>query len=381
MNLRRRILTLLLLVIVTLTGCATRDIGTLGERGPLFQNPPEPLSFTAAQMTDSNFISRFDNVQILLDTSASMAVDGYENLITATNFLSSFNDALPNDFSANMGLRIFGDNQKETWDTTELVYGMAPYSHAAIADALQGVNLAGGECPLDDAINAAVADFEQAGGSSALLIVSDGSWNRYDAPAAAKLAKEKLGERLCVFTVWVGNIRGTQVVLDQVVAESACGAAENGANLTEQTGLASFIENTFLDPAPVVETQPAPVEEPAVVESMDILEPVIFTVLFNFNDDKISDEMIPVLDEAKAFIEEKADLTFVLSGHSDTIGVEPFNQELSERRAETVKKWLVLQGIPEDRLEAVGFGETAPIADNDTEEGRMLNRRVDIAPK
>lgn len=69
---------------------------------------------------------------------------------------------------------------------------------------------------------------------------------------------------------------------------------------------------------------------------------------------------------------------FQLSGHTCEQGKETYNQSLSERRSEIVKEWLTQNGFPAGQLMAVGYGESRPIADNTTEEGRRLNRRVEI---
>ncbi len=67
-----------------------------------------------------------------------------------------------------------------------------------------------------------------------------------------------------------------------------------------------------------------------------------------------------------------------VEGHTDSTGDLEANQRLSERRAQTVVDYLVAAGISIDRLAAVGYGETRPMADNDTAEGRASNRRVEI---
>lgn len=65
-------------------------------------------------------------------------------------------------------------------------------------------------------------------------------------------------------------------------------------------------------------------------------------------------------------------------GHTDSTGSDSFNQGLSERRAQTVEDFLVAQGVDRSRIRSQGFGETSPIADNATPEGRARNRRVEI---
>lgn len=71
-------------------------------------------------------------------------------------------------------------------------------------------------------------------------------------------------------------------------------------------------------------------------------------------------------------------LHLAIEGHTDSIGGDQYNQDLSERRAQSVREYLVLQGIPSASIEAHGFGKTEPIASNDTAEGRQQNRRVEL---
>ena len=67
-----------------------------------------------------------------------------------------------------------------------------------------------------------------------------------------------------------------------------------------------------------------------------------------------------------------------VEGHTDSVGSDQYNQALSERRAQSVRDYLVQQGISQYSVEAHGFGKTAPIASNDTAEGRQQNRRVEL---
>ncbi|MDX1527790.1 MAG: OmpA family protein, partial [Gammaproteobacteria bacterium] len=67
-----------------------------------------------------------------------------------------------------------------------------------------------------------------------------------------------------------------------------------------------------------------------------------------------------------------------VAGHTDSVGGEDMNQSLSERRANTVTQYLAGRGVAEQRFLVAGFGESKPVATNDTAEGRSLNRRVEI---
>jgi outer membrane protein OmpA-like peptidoglycan-associated protein len=71
-------------------------------------------------------------------------------------------------------------------------------------------------------------------------------------------------------------------------------------------------------------------------------------------------------------------LKLQVEGHTDSVGAEEFNQRLSERRAATVREFLVSQGIGINAVSAHGLGKTMPVASNDTAEGRQRNRRVEL---
>ncbi len=101
-------------------------------------------------------------------------------------------------------------------------------------------------------------------------------------------------------------------------------------------------------------------------------------VLFDFDKAEIKPGFAPTLDKLAAVL-VKYDRSFAtVIGHTDSIGSEAYNQALSERRAEAVVDALVARGVPAGRLSAAGRGEREPRADNTTEAGRQLNRRVEI---
>lgn len=83
-------------------------------------------------------------------------------------------------------------------------------------------------------------------------------------------------------------------------------------------------------------------------------------------------------DVAKALTEQDPDSKMVVEGHTDTQGAMAFNQDLSQKRAEAVRAYLVSRGISSDRISAQGFGQSRSVADNGSAEGRANNRRVEI---
>lgn len=104
----------------------------------------------------------------------------------------------------------------------------------------------------------------------------------------------------------------------------------------------------------------------------------LYGINFDFNSDKIREESKQTLDQVVNILKENTDWKMTIEGHTDNIGGESFNQTLSEKRANAVKKYLTDAGIDESRLSAKGAGMSSPVAKNDTEAGRARNRRVEL---
>ncbi|WP_405219975.1 OmpA family protein [Lentisalinibacter sediminis] len=84
------------------------------------------------------------------------------------------------------------------------------------------------------------------------------------------------------------------------------------------------------------------------------------------------------LDKLAAFLDEYDDRTVLIEGHTDSVGSEESNQFLSQRRAESVKSYLVSRGVQANRLTTLGLGQGSPVSSNDTATGRQQNRRVEV---
>jgi outer membrane protein OmpA-like peptidoglycan-associated protein len=112
-----------------------------------------------------------------------------------------------------------------------------------------------------------------------------------------------------------------------------------------------------------------------------IREEVITTskIHFAYNRAEILPTSFPVLDEIVRTIKSRPEIQSVrVEGHTDSHGTDAYNQRLSERRAQAVMQYLTKSGISAERLNAVGMGETKPVADNATTAGRAQNRRVEF---
>lgn len=102
-------------------------------------------------------------------------------------------------------------------------------------------------------------------------------------------------------------------------------------------------------------------------------------VTFELNSANLTPGSRPVLDDVAADLKKYPRLRVELQGHTDSSGADAYNMQLSERRANAVRDYLISQGVSASQLTARGYGETQPVADNKTNEGRARNRRVEMA--
>ena len=102
-------------------------------------------------------------------------------------------------------------------------------------------------------------------------------------------------------------------------------------------------------------------------------------ILFDFDSATLRPEAREKLRRLAESLKKYPETEVLIVGHTDSTGPEEYNQRLSERRAEAAAAFLMQQGIRPSRIRTMGKGETEPIASNATEEGRQLNRRVEIA--
>jgi outer membrane protein OmpA-like peptidoglycan-associated protein len=101
-------------------------------------------------------------------------------------------------------------------------------------------------------------------------------------------------------------------------------------------------------------------------------------VTFAFDSADLNSQFYPVLDKVAATLAEYDKTVIEVAGHTDSVGSDAYNQQLSERRANSVAAYLSGHGVNRARMVTIGAGETHPVATNDTDEGRAQNRRVEI---
>ena len=107
-------------------------------------------------------------------------------------------------------------------------------------------------------------------------------------------------------------------------------------------------------------------------------EKYVLNVLYETGKAKLLSNSYPYLDSLYNKLKANPDLEIEIAGHTDNVGSDAFNLQLSQQRAANVKSYLVKKGISSSRIAAKGYGELEPVADNSTEAGRQRNRRTEV---
>ena len=124
------------------------------------------------------------------------------------------------------------------------------------------------------------------------------------------------------------------------------------------------------------------VDEQVVDPSFPLPEELVFRLsaadLFGYNSDDINTTYVPLIDQLAEHVVDTESWSVVVTGHTDDVGPASGNQRLSERRANAGAARLIEQGVESDRVTVIGAGENEPIASNETDAGRLANRRIEF---
>jgi len=130
-----------------------------------------------------------------------------------------------------------------------------------------------------------------------------------------------------------------------------------------------------------VDARGCPKPIPVDAKTVEVFSRAMSDIRFETSSDNIKQSSISILNEVVDIMRANPTYNVRIAGHTDSVGAEGPNQTLSQQRATAVMNYLVGKGISGTRLSAIGFGESSPIADNSTAEGRRLNRRVELTVK
>jgi OOP family OmpA-OmpF porin len=352
-------LLLCLIAVAAFSGCGVK------QPTPLFDH-----SALAARLQTGEYIQKVDNFLILMDVSYSMqeVYNGEQKFYWAKAVAGGLNDTIAG-LQLNGGLRTFGNLGLWASQRTKSVCPVQPYAKDGFAQCIDAVTVSTGSTPIHDALLAAAGDIENLTGKTAIIVISDGIYTTQSPADAIAQLKDRFGDRVCVSSIAIG--RGAS--MRSMTADSPCSVAVNAEQVKSSAGMADFAEQVFFEKKPAPPA-PAPIAAPVVKEEKIILS----SIMFDFDSSVIKPEFGAVLQETAEILKQKPDKAVIIEGHTCSIGPAQYNQGLSERRAQAVKKYLGARGIAESRLTAKGVGEDKPIADNTTIEGRKRNRRVEF---
>jgi OOP family OmpA-OmpF porin len=324
---------------------------------------------------ETKLVPKVNNFILFADDSGSMSMThakaGELKAVLQKNFLLKLNEKIPNlDYSA--GVFTFAPFAKKFPES-----GVAKYDRDAVKKALSTLktdqDIYGRLTPMGDGLNALAPTVDQMAQKLAVIVLSDGMSNLGSDPVAqAKDLYAKYPGNVCFHVVSFADEAGGQKTLDELAKLSGCSVkADGSALLKDEAALDKFVRDVFYD---VVEIK---VEKPMAKEKVE--EVLTFRgITFDFDSAKIRKDMGPILDEAVKIIKAKKGAKIVVEGHTCNIGTDKYNQGLSERRAKAVQGYFAASGIDSTSVEAVGYGESKPKYDNSKDEGRQLNRRVEI---
>ncbi|HDQ41066.1 MAG TPA: flagellar motor protein MotB [Desulfonatronum sp.] len=319
-------------------------------------------------------VPKAENFLFFMDHSGSMAMSapsGAEKIAEAKDVLLAVNNDIP-VMPFNAGVFTYAPFK-------EYVPAEA-YSKPAVAQAVGGLKesyeIYGRLTPMGFGLQSLDSLVGVLSGRTAVIVVTDGESNLGPKPVSVMQDMyAKYGNNICFHIISFAQSAKEKALVDQMSAINPCTVSAVGADLMDDAKRADFVRKVFYD----VEIIPAaPVAEPEPVKPV-VEEVIVFrSVHFDFDKSNIKPEFVPVLKEASEMIKARPGKNVVVEGHTCNIGPAVYNQGLSERRAASVRNFLINEGIAAERLKAVGFGLNNPKYDNTTREGRSLNRRVEL---
>jgi len=374
---------LMLMFFVWFTGCASFK--------PVDLNP---------RIKSGLLVQKTDNLVVLFDKSASMGNSHGKPMVNENTRLIHAKDATKNmiatipDHRMSAGLRAFAGEE------APLVYGMKPLVKEEYIKAVNGLEFPNGKTPLAKAITAAGNDLRGAKGHSAIIIVSDFSQIpgvddiRPEAVMAAiTQVNAEYGDKLCVYAVQVGYTPDGKELSEQIVQNVAGGYTVNADRLVAPEAMGAFVEKVMtgncerypkwaakpVEKVVIVTAEPK-VEEKVVAvvaeskaqekarakAAVVVAEPKVVIlafedVHFDFDKSTLKPEAQAILKRNIRILKDNPNAKVRIAGYTSASGTPAYNQGLSERRAEAVRKYLVDEGIiTRDRLSTIGYGEANP---------------------
>ncbi len=419
--------------------------GCLGKKTTVEAPQPFVANDLSAEVKSGQLVQTLDNFLILFDASGSMSssFQGKKKILIANEIADRLNKTIP-EMDITGGMRTFGQSISPFGEQSQMIYGMAKYQDQALDMAIKSVTRSGGNSPLELALGLGTADLKKAKGSMAVIVISDGMEMNYAPAAAAEKMKAEYGDRICIYTILVGDNAFGNALLTKIADAGKCGFTTNAADIDDPAGMAGFVRKVFFDkdtdkdgvidtldkcPGTPQESKvdadgcPLDTDGDGVYDYLDKCPGtklgvkvdavgcsldtdgdgatndvdkcpttpagakvntsgcwILANVLFDTGRWSIKDVSYSSLDEAVKTLKENPGIKVEVQGHTDSVGSYKYNKRLSQNRANSVMKYFIKKGVDKSRLTATGYGPDKPVASNSSAEGRAKNRRVALQP-
>jgi OOP family OmpA-OmpF porin len=373
---------------LVISGCASQPISTF----PLFT-----ATDLNALVSSGQYQQKIDNFFVINDSSSSMTAEyrgvGYPGQPAPAKFsvekeiLNRINQTIP-DLKLIASIRSFGFGPCLSFKFTQLNLPPVTYSKSSFGTGIDSLTCASGGSPLAAAVEETTADLSVISGNTAVLILSDGHLGSGSVTAVEAL-KQQYGDRVCVYTIWVGNeVEKSGInTLNQLSDIGGCGFSTSAEKLASADDTAKFVQKVFLKAGMPVDGDD---DGDGVLNSRDKCPDTLkgahvnqfgcWIVDIKFDNDKsdIKPEFYNELDNVVTVLKNNPGLTIEVQGHTSRTGTAAYNQKLSERRAQEVRNYLSYGAGASATLMVSGYGWSQPVDTNETEAGRANNRRVEL---
>ncbi|HAA05705.1 MAG TPA: hypothetical protein DCE18_20395 [Syntrophobacteraceae bacterium] len=335
------------------------------------------MVFAGAASAAAQCGPKVDNFFLFVDQSGSMYMTYYQlnaSKIFAVKQLISQMDRLIPELGYKGGIDLFAPFEE--------IQPLSVYKQGLFAPALQRIKdeqkIFGRETPMKTGILELEqkAVLEKVTGPTTVIMLTDGKASQGEDPLASIKQLVAKYPRVAFHVISLAQPTAKD---PRAFKGSGINREEEKRGATTNQQIAKLGHGFFVDAADLLNNQ-------AAMQSFVNLvfcakEKIILRgVQFDFDKSNIKPEYEPILDEAVSQLKKWVwpDYKLVISGHTDSVGKPDYNQKLSERRAMAIRDYFATNGIPATKMKTVGYGQSVPIADNKTEDGRALNRRVEL---
>ena len=359
------------IAIALLVGCATQKAVTTTTAVDL-----------NSKVESGQFVQRVNAFEVIFDSSSSMneTYKGGTKMKQEKDLLSLFDKTIPN-LKLTAAERVFGKFNMFGESTTKLLYGPTDYAKSVLtkaSDPMEG----NGFSPLDAALDGATADLQSQSGQLAVIAFSDGEdMEKYAPVAAAQRLKSAYGDRVCIYTVHLGDNGVGRKLMQEVADAGQCGFMAIGDDLSKPQAMADFVENVFQKQRPATRAQAQAQAQAQEAPKVVVVEPVTIepSIQFAFDKSNIQSKYYNEIKKMADYMTRYPETKAAIEGHTDNIGTGAYNMKLSQKRANSIKNYLVSKfKIDPSRIKTTGYSFKKPIASNSTKEGRQKNRRATV---